>query len=325
MDPRGRSPLPRRRRCTRPREAEDATGISLKGEPFLLPRPKKYPLQPPVTVDSTPTSVIDPAPPREQQQKSANPATVSANPSAKTPHRKFRTPKTAQKFPKKKHGSGGTSARGGKEQGKVVKASADPQVPTNDTLVLVSNMVLENRVPHQPGDLIESLLSKAPVASSVEDAVTLVASNLDAAPGHCLDSELAYDRPPPPARTSTVKATLSSTALPEEYLYTDDGPLASAKRPRCKGIWFIPEPNESQTDSVVSKDGVSRDSSRAYKSLQLHSFLCKLWPFSCHCCLLATATRPRSLPARGLSKDRHLLLAVHRERTIAGHYESEYT
>ncbi|CAE7444112.1 unnamed protein product, partial [Symbiodinium necroappetens] len=125
VDPRGRSPLPRRRRCTRPREAEDATGISLKGEPFLLPRPKKYPLQPPVTVDSTPTSVIDPAPPREQQQKSANPATVSANPSAKTPHRKFRTPKTAQKFPKKKHGSGGTSARGGKEQGKVVKASAD--------------------------------------------------------------------------------------------------------------------------------------------------------------------------------------------------------
>ena len=92
MDPRGRSPLPRRRgvaagdRSTAPPRD---VGISKDGEPFLLPKPKRYPLRkpaPPVVEVAPSVTVKDaevqPLAPTKQTKQNASSATNDGGPTA---------------------------------------------------------------------------------------------------------------------------------------------------------------------------------------------------------------------------------------------------
>ena len=350
-------PLPRRRGA-RPTAPTRDIGISLEGEPFLLPKPKKYPLRKPASMATTPvdTPDDDEMKPKTKKQQSASSATTAGSPPDQPRLRKFRTPKTALKFSKKKQESAGPSSHGGDEQKKGKEVSSvnfqktqrplgktqvstgtsqtekrlrttDKKVPLSDSSARV--MAAPNlpstsewglRASHQPGDLIESLLSKAPVVSTLaEDSESLTPVPVDVA-GRATTPDKTDELPSFSVRKSAVQATLSKKALPD-YLYSKDGPPATAKRPRCKGIWFIPEPDESQDDLQTPKGDVSRASSRAYKALMWRSLMCKLWSFSCSYNLTLTISCLRSSNMRSLRLCYGLQLRVkgHRTSTVRRH------
>ncbi|OLP78151.1 hypothetical protein AK812_SmicGene41706 [Symbiodinium microadriaticum] len=343
IDPRGRSPLPRRRGGAagfQPVVPSRDVGISKDGEPFLLPKPKRYPLRkpaspdeeaaPPVTVKDAEEKLQDKTKPpirtkqltqtrtkqvkqaqqtqkqTQQTQQTASSPTQAGGPTATTRLRKFRTPKSALKYTAAKRKPLGPSPPRGaaprspsdnevslvdpstsvespetrRPPRKAQPAARDPRVgkrlrttasPASSPASLVS-MTDAPPLVAEPGDLIESLL-KAPMAAGSD---TLPFTPSDGA-GSPETSKTAA------VLSSTSTSVRKSAALPKDYLYSEDGPLATAKRPRCKGIWFISEPAESQDDPETSKGAVSSASSRAYKELLRQSFLCELWRFPLAC------------------------------------------
>ena len=158
----------------------------------------------------------------------------------------------------------------------------------------------------EPGDLIESLL-KVPMEV---DSDPLTPTPTDGAGG----TETLRTAP---ELSSTSTPVRKSAVLPADYLCSEDGPLATAKRPRCKGIWFIPEPEESQDDPETSKGAVSSASLRVYKALLWQSFMCELWcfPHSCHVTIPFPTGRPRYATMQGLRLCYGLQLRVKRHRT----------
>ena len=356
VDPRGRSPLPRRRGGAAGIQSAAPSrdvGISKDGEPFLLPKPKRYPLRkpassdvkaaPPVTVEAAevkPQDTTKPTKQTKQTKQSASSTTQAGGSTATSRLRKFRTPKSALKFTAAKRKPHGPSPPRG----------ADPRPQSDNEVSMVDPPAsVDPAKPRRPlrkaqpaardPRVGKRLRTIDPPASSPASSVSVTdAQPFVAEPGDLIESLLkapmAVDPdplPPTPSDgaggTETLKATavLSSTstsvrksaALPKDYLYSEDGPLATAKRPRCKGIWFIPEPKESQDDPETSKGAVSSASLRAYKALMWQSFMCELWCFppACHVTMPFHAGHLQNATMQGLRLCYSLQLRVKRHRT----------
>ena len=354
MDPRGRSPLPRRRGVAAGARSAAPTrdvGISKDGEPFLLPKPKRYPLRKPAppAVEVAPTVTVNAAEVKQkattkQTKQTASSATDDGGSTAPSRLRKFRTPKSALKYTTAKQKPLGPSPPRGADpkpqpddEVSIVDppASADP--PKTRRPLRQAQAAAEDPRAGKRQRTIDQRTSSPDSSASVTAATPLVVE-----PGDLIESLLkapmAVDSDPPTSTpadgaggTETLKAAaeLSSTSvrksavLPDDYLYSEDGPLATAKRPRCKGIWFIPEPEESQDDPETSMGAVSSASLRVYKALLWHSFMCELWCFShsCHMTMPFPVGRLRYATMQGLRLCYGLQLRVkgHRTSTVRKH------
>ena len=134
MDPRGRSPLPRRRGAEAGARSTAPTrdiGISMDGEPFLLPKPKRYPLRKPapLAVEVAPADTLDAAEvkPKATTKKSVSSATNDGGSTTPSRLRRFRTPKSALKYTTAKQKPIGPSSPRG----------AGPQPQPDDEVSLV--------------------------------------------------------------------------------------------------------------------------------------------------------------------------------------------
>ncbi|CAE7256960.1 unnamed protein product [Symbiodinium sp. KB8] len=331
VDPRGRSPLPRRRGVAAgDRSAPRDVGYSKDGEPFLLPKPKRFPLRKPaspevevassVTVPAAvvqPQATTKPTKQTKQTKQTASLATNAGGPTATTRLRKFRTPKSALKYTAAKQKPLEPSPPRG--------ADPKPQ-PGNEVSIVDPPAVVDPPKTRRPLRQAQTA-ARDPRAGKRQRTLDPRASSLDSS----LKAPLAVDSdplPPTPADgaggTETLKAAAElssastsvrrSAVLPEEYLYSEDGPLATAKRPRCKGIWFIPEPEETQDDPETCKGAVSSASLRAYKELLWRSFMCELWcfPHSCHMTMPFHVGRLRYATMQGL----RLCYGLHQSRSL---------
>ena len=282
---------------------------------------------------------------KQTQQKASSPAPAGG--STTTPRlRKFRTPKSALKY----------TAVTRKPLGPSPSRGAAPRPPSDNEVSLVDLSTSvdspETRRPlHQAQPAARDprigkrLRTAAPLASSPASLVSVTdAPSLVAEPGDLIESLLKAPMaacsdtlPPTPSdgagslETSQAAAVLSSTstsvrksaALPKDYLYSEAGPLATAKRPRCKGIWFIPEPDDTLDAPKTSKGDDLSVSSRAYKEWPLHLLMCKLVnrSYCCHLTVSLLPGSPRSAVAQShrLCYGLQLRVARHRVSSVRRH------